>query len=156
MNVRLMIAEQWVAGWWLGVAGHCSVGIWLCFDGFVEGCCKWSSVSGCWSSEHGLVKGLSWCLLALEMGVGCQCVWVDILSCVAVGSALGLYHVALCCCCWSFDGTFNVSMEFCRAEEKYWLARVEHRQWLGIVSSIMVLFLYCFSGNELISDLFKI
>ena len=39
---------------------------------------------------------------------------------------------------------------------KYCLARMELRQGSGIVSATVVVFLYCFSGNEVVWDLFKI
>ena len=64
-----LFAGQWVVGWWFVVAGHCSVGMWLCFDGFVEGCSRWLSVSGCWSASQGLMKGLFSCMLSLGKGV---------------------------------------------------------------------------------------
>ena len=51
----------------------------------------------------------------------------DVLSCAVVGSAMGLYQVALQCCYWSCDGAMYISVGFCRAEEKYWLARMELR-----------------------------
>ena len=60
----------------------------------------------------------SWCVFVYE---------VDMLSCVVVGSALGLYHTASWCCCWFCDSTFYVSTGLCRAEENYCLARVELR-----------------------------
>ena len=44
------------------------------------------------------MKRLSSCVLGLEKGGWvCQCVWVDMLSCVAVGSALHLFHIASWC-----------------------------------------------------------
>ena len=52
-----LFAGQWVVGWWFVVVGHCSVGMWLCFNGFAGSCCKGSSICGC-VLEHGLVMGL--------------------------------------------------------------------------------------------------
>ena len=37
---------------------NCSLGWWLCFDGFAGSFCGGSSICGC-VLEHGLVKGLS-------------------------------------------------------------------------------------------------
>ena len=62
------------------------------------------------------------------------------LSCVVAGSASGLYHVALWCCCWSCDGTFSVSVRFCRTEETHCLARVALGQGLGVVSTFCAAF----------------
>ena len=135
-----------VAGQQPAVAGYCSAGMWLCFDGFIEGCCEWLSVSGCWpTSEHVLVKELSCYMLGIEKGVRCVDVYgVDMLSHVTVGSALCLYHVTSFCCCWSCDGTFSVSMRFCSTEGKYWLAGMELKQGSAILSVIMMFILYCF------------